>query len=42
MVVYLATPYSHKNPDTQRERYLKACRITAVLMKAGVPVFHRS
>ncbi|HBT78386.1 MAG TPA: hypothetical protein DEB39_16005 [Planctomycetaceae bacterium] len=38
-MLYLATPYSHESPETRRERYLKACRITAVLMKAGVPVF---
>lgn len=38
-MLYLATPYSHENPEIRRERYLKACRITAVLMKAGIPVF---
>lgn len=38
-MIYLATPYSHERPETRRERYLKACRVTAVLMKAGIPVF---
>ena len=39
MVVYLASPFSHKSPDIQRERYLKACRATAKLIAARVPVF---
>lgn len=39
MVVYLASPLTHPDPDVREYRYKKACRATAVLMKAGVPVF---
>ena len=39
MVVYLISPYSHSDPALQHHRYRQACRATAKLMAAGIPVF---
>ena len=38
-VLYLASPYSHREAETRQYRYLRACRATAKLMAAGIPVF---
>ena len=36
--IYVATPYS-KYPHGTEEAYRMACRVTALLLKAGLPVF---
>jgi len=38
-MLYLCSPYSHENPSIRQHRYRKACRATAKLMAAGIPVF---
>ncbi len=38
-MLYLASPYSHSSQAIQQHRYQKACRATAKLMAAGIPVF---
>jgi hypothetical protein len=37
--IYMASPYSHKNIDVMRVRYLKACHAAAELMGLGFTVF---
>ena len=39
-MIYLATPYAHKNLETMRWRYQKSCLAAAKLFKAGVVVFN--
>lgn len=38
-LVYLASPYSHPNPDVMHARYEKACRAAAALMLRGECIF---
>ena len=38
-MIYLASPYSHKNPDIQERRYEATCAATARLIKNGDCVF---
>ena len=38
-MIYLCSPYSHPNPVVMQYRYQKACRATAKLIAAGIPVF---
>lgn len=38
-LIYLASPYSHHDPDVREERYLAACKATARLMEEGHVVF---
>ena len=38
-LVYLANPYTHKDPDIMQERYEKACEFTAALKRNGWYVF---
>jgi hypothetical protein len=38
-LLYLACPYSHKNPATKEYRYKKASYTAAKLMRAGIIVF---
>lgn len=37
--VYLASPYSHKNPLIRAERFDAACKAAAKLMQSGMAVF---
>lgn len=36
---YLASPYSHPDPDVRHQRYLHACRAAAWLMRESHAVF---
>jgi len=38
-MIYLASPYSHPDPQVKRDRFEAACRIAADLMNAGEIVF---
>ena len=38
-MLYLASPLSHENPAVRRRRYEIACRATAKLIAARIPVF---
>jgi len=38
-MLYLASPFSHSDPMIRQYRYKKACRATARLIAAGIPVF---
>jgi hypothetical protein len=38
-MIYLAAPYSHPDPTVREERYQKVCEVTAILIRAGFPVF---
>lgn len=38
-LVYLASPYSHKNERRRHERFIAACKAAAKLMSAGWRVF---
>jgi len=38
-LVYLASPYSHKDPKVREERFVAACKAAAWLMKQGYAVF---
>lgn len=38
-MIYLASPYSHPDPDVREQRYRDACRATAALLRAGLTVF---
>ena len=38
-IAYLATPYSHTNPDIQRYRYAAITWIAYKLIKSGIHVF---
>ena len=38
-MIYLASPYSHPDPQVKRERFEAVCRIAADLMNAGEIVF---
>jgi hypothetical protein len=39
MLTYLASPYSHPDPDVMHHRYELACAAAGVLMKCGHKVF---
>lgn len=36
---YLASPYTHADPEVRRERYVAVCRKAAELMLAGKVIF---
>lgn len=38
-LVYLASPYSHADPEVKRQRYEAACKAAGKLMASGVCVF---
>jgi hypothetical protein len=38
-LAYLASPYSHADPEVMRERYVAVCRKAAELMLAGKVIF---
>ena len=38
-MIYLASPYSHRDPVIRDQRYLAACRATVRLLLAGQTVF---
>lgn len=38
-MIYLATAYSHPDPEVREWRFLQACRAAAALLRAGVTVF---
>ena len=38
-LTYLASPYSHPDPDVREVRYIAACRAAGKLMLEGVPTF---
>ena len=38
-MLYLASPYSHSDPEVREERYRDACRVAARLMVNGTIVF---
>jgi nucleoside 2-deoxyribosyltransferase len=38
-MIYLASPYSHPDPDVREQRYRAACRAAAELIQAGHIVF---
>ena len=37
--IYLASPYSHEDPQVRYDRYVKACQAAAHLMRQGHVVF---
>ncbi len=37
--VYLASPYTHDDPEVRKSRFHTACRITGELMNAGLVTF---
>ncbi len=37
--IYLASPYSHLNPDVRVKRFETACEVAGMLMKRGLVVF---
>ena len=37
--VYLASPYTHPDPEVRKQRFLMVRRITANLLAKGIPVF---
>lgn len=38
-LIYLASPYTHPDPDTVYRRYIAACAAAAILMEEGHTVF---
>jgi hypothetical protein len=38
-LIYLASPYTHPDPDTVCRRYIAACAAAAILMEEGHTVF---
>jgi nucleoside 2-deoxyribosyltransferase len=38
-MIYLASPYSHPNPNVRQTRFEQACGAAAALIRAGVAVF---
>ena len=38
-MIYLATPYSHPDPEVMKARFRQACRIAGELMLAGKVVY---
>lgn len=38
-MIYLASPYSHPDPQVREERFQAACRAAAELMREGLLVF---
>lgn len=38
-LVYLASPYTHRDMGVQEQRYREVCRVAGELMRAGVKVF---
>lgn len=38
-MIYLASPYSHKDPDVQEARFRMACRAAAALMRKGLCIY---
>lgn len=38
-MIYLASPYSHDDPEVRQDRFIKACRAAAWLIRAGHIVF---
>ena len=38
-IIYLASPYTHEDPDVRRSRYRTACEAAAWLMRRGDVVF---
>jgi len=38
-MIYLASPYSHKDPEVRFWRYTEACRVAAELMVGGAIIF---
>ena len=38
-MIYLASPYSHPDPNVREQRYQAACRATAELLRSGEPAF---
>jgi hypothetical protein len=36
---YLASPYSHPDPEVKADRFVEACRVAGELMKAGRLIF---
>jgi len=39
MNIYLASPYTHENPDVEAERFVKACETAGRLIQAGHIVY---
>ncbi len=38
-MIYLASPYSHDDPDVKESRFQAVCKQTALMLKAGILVF---
>ena len=38
-LIYLASPYSHPDPEVMRTRFMQACEAAAILMLAGNLIF---
>jgi len=38
-ILYIACPYAHSDPATQKHRFETACRAASLLMKSGIVVF---
>ena len=38
-MIYLASPYSHSEPNVRAARYEMACQATAAIIREGQPVF---
>ena len=37
-MIYLASAYSHPDPDVREQRFFEACRVAARMMRAGKAV----
>lgn len=38
-MLYLASPYSHPDPNVREQRFHEACRVSAALLSLGLNVF---
>lgn len=38
-MIYLASPYTHRDPQVREQRFRAACQATAALIRAGAVVF---
>ena len=38
-MIYLASPYTHHDPDVRQQRFEAACRVAAELIRVGKTVF---
>ncbi len=38
-MIYLASPYTHDDPEVVKERYAKTCKVAGILIREGYRVF---